>query len=563
MRKFFRAPPDAADDFFALFHLIWDQGIGNKALAEGLCGEKWTVDSLITAFEQVGGAISDRSIEEWRRGKFVPGPQNLRLLLAVISDTSTRDAWRDVLMSAARRTRERRKLEEQRADEAQEREGAGGSGHLASYVPDDPEPSTEGSLSTDAAARPLPQWRRWLWALIAGIGSVVIAAGATWALQPRVSELRICDVANFSVASQKCSRHMDQFPDGTLRVYVSFSVLNHPDNKPFTRTWFLNGRNVLEREGLLAPPWDGWTWYGAADPDRPDPTPIDNGNYTFRVSAGSAVATTSFVVGVDRKRPIGQRFRDLAVEGEGVGPDMIVLPRGNFAKGSSANENGRMNDEGPQVDVTINYNLAVSVHEITWNDWMKCVDDGGCNGHVPADRSKASGDQPVVNVSYNDVFAYTHWLNRRLGIPQERFDRYTLLSESEWEYAALAGARAEQGQGSNKRPSINPADGSYRDGDRSPAGPVEVGLFRPNAWGLFDMHGNVAELVEDCYRSSHDPSINDGAAYLEAACPLRVMKGGSYRDEADKLRVAARSPTLMEERHPHVGFRLARRLEPR
>ncbi len=555
MRKFFRAPPAPRDDFFELFHVIWDQGIGNTALPDGLCGEKWTVDSLIAAFENAGASISDRSIEEWRRGKFVPGPQNLRVLLAIVSDTRTRPAWRDTLLTSARRTRERRKLEEEANAPQNQKAPASGSGQ--------PDTSPAAAPPATAISGYLSRHKRWLWAPLAGLAAVMIAAGASWAIQPRISDIRICDAENFSVVSQRCGRHMDQLPADAKRVYVSFEVLNHPQTEPFTRTWFLNGMKILEREGLLAPPWEGWTWYGNANPDAPGAVPVDNGNYTFRVSAGPAVASVSFFVGPSRRLAAGQRFSDTFVSGSGQGPGMVVVPPGHFVKGSPDDEPGRMSDEGPRHSVSINYSWSVSTHEITWNEWMQCVDDGGCNSYVPEGRDPSYGNHPVVNVSYNDVFAYTHWLNRRLGIAQERFDRYTLLSESEWEYAALA---EKQGSGSGpigSEPAISPAQAHFRSAGGQPTSSQEAGSFAPNAWGLHDMRGNVAELVEDCYRPEHSREINDGSAYLEAACTMRVAKGGSFADGADSLRVAARRPARAEDRQPDVGFRLARRLEPR
>jgi formylglycine-generating enzyme required for sulfatase activity len=200
---------------------------------------------------------------------------------------------------------------------------------------------------------------------------------------------------------------------------------------------------------------------------------------------------------------------------------------------------------------------------------MLCVADGACNGYVPDDAGFGRGERPAVNLSWNDGYAYLHWLNRKLGMDWERADRYTYLTEAEWEYAAFAGT-----QGSTFAPYQSGQDiftdtANFNGLDlRRDAGlgrylgaTMPVGTYPANAWGLHDMHGNVWEWVEDCYRDRHTAMPNDGRAWLEGPCGARVMKGGSYADPMPELRAANRLPVRPEDRSPRFGLRLAVRLD--
>ncbi len=550
MAKFFRPPPAEAHDFSDLFRTIWEQGIGNIAKPEGGCGEKWDHDSLIEAFAKQNGSVSETTINNWLSGQHAPRAPNLYQLARIVSNPATFEAWRDVLFKCARVKRARSRAP---ALIAAPVAPDGGVTVPAPAPPANPAPSVRGFA---LPRRP---------AIAFGLGAVLLALagfGLNFALQPRIADLKVCDVANFSVANQSCSRHLDTFPHGTKRVYVSFDVLNYPDNKPFTRTWFLNGQKLSEREGLLAKPWDGWTWFGNKEPDKPDAVAMDSGNYTFRAVAGPAVRTVFFQIDAGDQRKPGQRFRDAFRNGAaGFGPEMVVLSKTGAVKPSPAAGKAAPPETIGRA-AAIPYSMAVSATEVTWDAWEACVNDGGCNGYRPAGRNGAPGDHPVVNVSHNDVFAYIQWLNSKLGIAQERFDRYTLLTEAEWEYAALAGANAGGLDGYGAGATISTQQAHF--GQLLTAGkPRAVGSFPANAWGLADMHGNVAERVEDCHRDGRDGPRQDGSAFLEAQCLARVVKGGSYLDAAADLRAGARYPQSPDARAPDIGFRLVRRLEQR
>ena len=206
------------------------------------------------------------------------------------------------------------------------------------------------------------------------------------------------------------------------------------------------------------------------------------------------------------RRP-GEVFRDC-----GECPEMVVIPAGEFMMGSPDSEPGRDADEGPLRRVRIGYPLAVGKFEVTFAEWDACVSAGGCN-HRPNDKGWGRGSRPVVVVNWGDAQAYVKWLSRTTG------QRYRLLSESEWEYAARAGTTTPLHTGSR----ITTAQANFS-GNQT----VPVGRFGANLFGLHDMHGNVWEWVEDCWNRSYAGAPSDGSAWRSGECSRRVLRGGSW-----------------------------------
>lgn len=225
---------------------------------------------------------------------------------------------------------------------------------------------------------------------------------------------------------------------------------------------------------------------------------------------------------------------------------MIVLPGGLFTMGSPASEAGRGRDEGPQREVSI-APFAMSKTEITFAQWDACLAGGGCNGYSPNDGGWGRGGRPVSNVSWNDAHAYLEWLNAQAGGL-----RYRLATEAEWEYAARAGATDAYAFG----PRVTATQATFHARQTSP-----VAAHDANAWGLFDMHGNVGEWVEDCYAATYDLAPIDGAAVQADNCARRVYRGGGFADQAPVLRAAARQSAPPDRRIVGVGFRVARALD--
>ena len=257
--------------------------------------------------------------------------------------------------------------------------------------------------------------------------------------------------------------------------------------------------------------------------------------------AGCSVAPPD-EAGDDTPAQPGNRFRDCS-----ACPEMVVLPAGRFQMGSPATEEGRDADETHR-QVRIGRPFAVGVYEVTFAQWDACVADGGCGRYRPDDGGWGRGRRPVINVSWNDAQAYVAWLSRKTGA------EYRLLTEAEWEYAARARTTTPFHTGAT----IATNQANY-DGQSTPYGAGVRGQYRAqtiatgslarNAFGLYDVHGNVAEMVAGCY----DPGADGN-------CTRRVVRGGSWGSHPHFVRSAYRSwcaPTL---RNPHNGFRVARSL---
>ncbi len=230
-------------------------------------------------------------------------------------------------------------------------------------------------------------------------------------------------------------------------------------------------------------------------------------------------------------------------------PMMIVVPAGEFVMGSAMNERGRVSNEGPQHKVTIAYSFAISRFEVTFDEWDTCVAFGGCAPVSDSDWGR--GSRPVINVSWQDAQRYVAWFSKMTG------QSYRLITEAEWEYAARAGTNTAYSWGDEIGAMAN-CDGCGSQWDNKQTAPV--GSFAPNAFGLHDMHGNVLEWVEDCYRNSYAGAPTDSSAVIDRDCSSRVVRGGSWNDNPRALRSAYRGRNGTDGRNLNLGFRLGRTL---
>ena len=255
---------------------------------------------------------------------------------------------------------------------------------------------------------------------------------------------------------------------------------------------------------------------------------------------------------------VGDVFRDCP-----ECPEMVVIPAGSFTMGSPPGEKGRSRpQEGPVRRVTIGGPLAVGRHEVTFAQWDTCSRGAGCS-HRPDDKGWGRGDRPVINVSWEDAQAYVDWLSMKTR------KTYRLLSESEWEYAARAGTETPFHYGGTLSTAQANYNGNYTYGSgrkgQYRGKTVSVGSFSPNGFGLHDVHGNVAEWVEDCWINSYQGApLDAGARVRRGDCGARVVRGGSWDNGPRYLRSADRgwSTYRTKTRHDDVGFRVARTLTP-
>jgi len=239
----------------------------------------------------------------------------------------------------------------------------------------------------------------------------------------------------------------------------------------------------------------------------------------------------------------GEKFRDCD-----ACPEMVVVPAGEFMMGSPSSEEGRYDEEGPVHRVRIG-KFAVGVYEVTFAEWDACATDGGCGGHQPEDGGWGRGNRPVIYVSWEDARSYVRWLSAKTG------ERYRLLSESEWEYAARAGTTTPFHTG--RTISTKQANHDFILEKTAP-----VGTYPPNAFGLYDMHGNVWEWVQDCWNGSYAGAPGDGSAWESGECVRRVLRGGSWGYIPRYLRSANRFGYTAGIRSNFNGFRVARTLTP-
>jgi formylglycine-generating enzyme required for sulfatase activity len=233
--------------------------------------------------------------------------------------------------------------------------------------------------------------------------------------------------------------------------------------------------------------------------------------------------------------------RDVLTTG-GTGPDMVVLPVGSFRMGSDAPA-----EESPSHIVEIEYHIAMSSYEITAQEFAQyCVET-----NVPCPDSVSDDDAPVVSVTWDDAEAYVEWLSVSTGFV------YRLPSEAEWEFAARAGTETPYFFGDEITPSAAHAaeNGTFElpisKGDR---------IVNRNDFRLYHMSGNVREWVQDVWYSDHDGAPGDGSARVSADEEQRVVRGGSYKDPASKLRSAAREPLPRTHRDEVTGFRVVREI---
>jgi formylglycine-generating enzyme required for sulfatase activity/serine/threonine protein kinase len=253
-------------------------------------------------------------------------------------------------------------------------------------------------------------------------------------------------------------------------------------------------------------------------------------------------------------------FRDTLTTGE-QGPDMVLIPAGVFHMGSSLNETGRLQDEN-QRQIQIVKPFAIGRYEVTFNEYARFVAE--TQHREPKDEGWGRGKRPVINVTWQDATAYSAWLANQTG------EKYRLPTEAEWEYAARAGMTTSRYWGDNPDQGCAYANGADLVGQTAFAGwtvmncndgyvyTAPVGSFQPNAFGLFDMLGNVLEWT--C--SSYEESYREAALHCAEKNPTRqvVARGGSWSDQPRGVRAADRHKATPDSYDYFIGFRVARDL---
>jgi formylglycine-generating enzyme required for sulfatase activity len=236
------------------------------------------------------------------------------------------------------------------------------------------------------------------------------------------------------------------------------------------------------------------------------------------------------------------RKRSIVLE-EGTNMEFALVPSGSFTMGSPVEEEGHMDDEIEHL-VTISRAFYLGVVPVTQRQYEALVHQNGSYFCGP--------DLPVEMISWFDAVAYCEALTERFG------HKFRIPTEAEWEYACRAGTRSAFSLGDLLTTDHANVDGKFIYGKASQGvtrwKTTPVGSFRPNAFGLFDMHGNVWEWCADWYGAYPTQNVTDPAGPAEGA--IRVFRGGSWFDGAADARSAQRDAHDPGRRHSIYGFRV-------
>ncbi|MBI1913155.1 MAG: SUMF1/EgtB/PvdO family nonheme iron enzyme [Planctomycetes bacterium] len=304
-------------------------------------------------------------------------------------------------------------------------------------------------------------------------------------------------------------------------------------------------------------------------------------NLRLRASAGSVSDTVNLPLTIARG-PAFQQFENR------LGMTMVWVKPGKFRMGNDERGDDKHEGEKPAHWVDISRPLAVSAHEVTVGQFGAFVaetghitdaeKDGKGWGYDPESPTKfvqgpqyswrnagwKQGDRhPVVNVSWNDAVAFCNWLSKK------EKGKYDLPTEAEWEFFARAGGphRYCCGDDMEKLTTVgNVADASFRQQFPKFASAVKsndgfvftapVGSFQPNAWGLYDIHGNVWEWCKDGRRLYQKQAVKDPVGPADGP---RVLRGGSWFDDPENCRCSCRSDKPPAEFDVYIGFRVVLR----
>ena len=247
-------------------------------------------------------------------------------------------------------------------------------------------------------------------------------------------------------------------------------------------------------------------------------------------------------------------------------PEMVVIPAGSFEMRTAPWGPGYPHNEGYFYPVTFSRPFAIGKYEITFAEWEVCVNEGKCE---PLDDAEWGRDRrPAINVSWSQAVNFNKWLSAKTG------QHYRLPTNSEWEYAARAGL------GMNRFFGIPPEEvckygnvydkTSYKEFefewehlpcDDGQAVTAPVGQYQPNAFGLYDVIGNVFEWTEDCASPNWRGAPGNGSPWVEGDCSLRGYRGASWITNEPYYLVESSRFKFLGARDNDLGFRVVRELK--
>ncbi len=234
---------------------------------------------------------------------------------------------------------------------------------------------------------------------------------------------------------------------------------------------------------------------------------------------------------------IGDTFED-GLRSGGSGPQMVVVPSGRFTLGG-----GRSRDDDMGT-VDIPYRFAISATEITVGQFLSFLQ--AVRSPRAKDFRDLNSELPAHGLAFDEAESFVTWLSRETG------KHYRLPSASEWEYAARANTFGLYFWGDD----LGKGNANCLDCGVEFAGSLApVRSFKPNQWGLYDMHGNVWEWTKDCIDANTAPPFN-GMPKLFGNCELRELRGGSAQSDGWSIRASVRASIPRQARNEDVGFRV-------
>jgi formylglycine-generating enzyme required for sulfatase activity len=243
-----------------------------------------------------------------------------------------------------------------------------------------------------------------------------------------------------------------------------------------------------------------------------------------------------------RKVATGDGFKDCP-----TCPEMVAISPGQFVMGDNRGDRS----ERPAHRVRLSKPFAIGRYEVTVGQWSECVKAGDCK--TVSANIRTSDDAPIRDVSWDDAHDYVRWLSKLTGQP------YRLPTEAEWEYTARAGSSTTYWWG-NK---MVPGKANCKDcgGQWDQKLPAEIGSYEPNPFGVYDMNGNVWEWVRDCWHRNYSGAPDDGSSWDEPGCTVKVIRGGSWRNDKTYVHSASRFKYDNYVRYLLNGFRVAKSMD--
>lgn len=227
---------------------------------------------------------------------------------------------------------------------------------------------------------------------------------------------------------------------------------------------------------------------------------------------------------------------------------LVTIKAGTLAMGDAANKT-----QSPVHSVQLR-SFAMTKYLITRGEFAAFASETNYPGTAwRKPRFRQTDRDPVVNVSWQDAQLFAQWLSKKTK------QQFRLPTEAEWEYAARAGTTTRYSWGADVGDNKANCASCGSRWDNNTTAPV--GSFAANAWGLYDMAGNAAEWVEDCYSADYQGAPLDGSAATNGDCKYRVVRGGSWSESSDNIGSAYRDSNMPDFRYSTIGFRLVREIK--